>query len=177
MTIQELVNFLGTYPKILLLFFILLPVFTFSYGKTFAKEKGIQSPHKYVYSSLVYLTCVPGIFAAIITIYSLFFIHTNLLQVNLLVYFVPIISMVVTLVLIRQNIKLDQIPGYYRLTGLMALLAATFIFALILIKTRIWLFFGGSILAFLIMVIVVFSLLKWGSNALFRNKTKTNYNS
>jgi hypothetical protein len=170
MTIEDLINILGSYPKPLLLFFFLLPLLTYLYGKLYQPGKGIYPPRNYIYSIFIYLTCIPGIFAAVITIYSLLFTNQNLLQVNTLVYFIPIISMILTLIAIRQNVKLDQIPGFFRLRGLMVLLTATFILALILVRMRLWLFFGGSMIAFLIMLIILFFLLRWGSKTLFRGK-------
>ena len=56
-----------------------------------------------------------GLFAAVITAYGLFFTRTNLLEVNLLVYALPIVSMAFTLLAVRRNVEFESIPGFDRL--------------------------------------------------------------
>jgi hypothetical protein len=120
--------------------------------------------------SLVYLVCVPGMFAAVITAYTLFFSGENLLDANLLVYFLPIASMVATLVLIRKNVSFDEIPGFDHLSGLMVMVGCSFAIALAIQKTRIWVFFGGSIEKLFFLAAGIFALLKWGTYMLFRRR-------
>ncbi|MEZ4765253.1 MAG: hypothetical protein R3C26_19345 [Calditrichia bacterium] len=105
-----------------------------------------------------------------LTAYSLFFLRSNLLEVNALIYFLPIISMIVTLALMRRNVNFDYLPGFDRLRGLMLLLAVTFIVSFLLMQLRIWLFFGGSIGSLLIGMILIFLLLRYGSRLLLRGK-------
>jgi len=56
----------------------------------------------------VYLVCIPGLLASVLTSYSLFFRHADLLNVNLAVYFLPIISMIVTLILIHKTVNFEK---------------------------------------------------------------------
>ena len=107
-------------------------------------------------------------FASVLTAYALFFGHENLLGVNLLVYFLPIVSMVVTLVFIRKSVPFDAVPGFDRLSGLMVMVGCSFAVALAIQKTNIWIFFGGSIERLLALAGGVFALLKWGTYVLFR---------
>ena len=129
---------------------------------------GGATPWKHLYAIFVYLACVPGLFAAVVTAYSLFLISTNLLEVNALVYLLPIVSMVVTLVLVRQNVDLDEVPGFHRLSGLMTLIGVSFIVALAIARTRVWLFFGGSVLLLFAIAAAAFTFMTWGTRALFR---------
>ena len=84
-------------------------------------------------------------FAGVLTAYALFFTKENLLDVSIVVYLLPIVSMVVTLVLIRKNVSFEDVPGFERLSGLMVMIACSFAIALVIQKTRIWIVFGGSI--------------------------------
>jgi len=170
MTIMDLLDMLTGYQQYLSAYFIGLPLLSFVYGRLVGRQRRPNSPHKYVYCLLIYLTSVPGIFAAVITAYTLFFIQTNLLLVNALVYFLPIISMFVTLVLIRKDVDLDHIPGFDRLLGLFTLLVITFVLALMIQKTRIWLLFGSSLSALIILVVFLFGLLKWAIYSIFRQR-------
>ncbi len=171
MTLEEMILYLGQYNRYLLIYLAALPVSAFLYSRIHTKGRGESAPHRYVYAVLIYLAAVPGIMGCVLTGYSLFFVSTNLLQVrNPVLYFVPIISMVVTLILISKRVDLNQVPGFDRLYGLLVLLGVTFILALIIMKTRIWLVFGGSIAVLIAVVTFLFLLLKWGAGALFRGK-------
>lgn len=170
MSIIDLVNLVGEYPIHLLVIFILIPLFSFIYGRLYTGGRGSYSPHKYVYSILVYLSCIPGAFSFVLTAYTLFFLRANLLAVNFLVYFLPIVSMVVTVVIIGKNVDLDDLPGFDRITGLFVLLILTFVLALLVQRMRVWVLFHGSFAAFVITVIVLFLLLKWAARRLFRGK-------
>ena len=101
-------------------------------------------------------------FASVLTAYTLFISRENLLDVNPLVYFLPVVSMVVTLVFIRKNVSFDEVPGFDRLSGLMVMVGCSFAVALAIQKTNIWIFFGGSIERLFILAAGVFALLKWG---------------
>ena len=104
------------------------------------------------------------------TAYSLFFTRSNLLDASLLIYFLPIVSMIVSLVFIRKNVDFNSVPGFDRLSGLMAMLGCSFVIALAIQKTNIWIFFGGSIEILLVMAVAIFALLKWGVYMLFRSR-------
>jgi hypothetical protein len=150
--------------------FSFLPIFSLAYGRIHPRGGGNDSPHKYIYAVLVYLSCVPGIFSSVIVAYSLFFLRSNLLEVNLLIYFLPIASMVLTIAIIRRSVDLDYLPGSDRLVGLAALLTITFVLALLLMKTRIWVLFGGSLTSLLVIMVFLFFLLKWSAHTLFRRR-------
>src|SRR5678816_4338447 len=140
MTTRELIQKTDSHPWLIAGLFIALPALAWLSGRLHAKGNGGNSPWKYVYSVLVYLACVPGLFAAVITAYTLFFTRENLLDVNPVVYLVPIVSMVVTLVLIRQNVDFDLVPGFDRLSGLMVMMACAFALVLAISRTRIFVF-------------------------------------
>ena len=103
---------------------------------------------------------------------SLFFTHENLLDQSFVIYILPIISMVVTLVFIRNNVPFDSVPGFYRISGLMTLIAATFIIILAIHKTRLWVVFHGSIFMLAGFALVLFAILNVGGYLLFRGPSK-----
>ncbi len=175
MTIQEFIAKLRQVnPLILLGVFLFPPVGAFLYSHIHPQGTVEYTRWRYGYSFFVYLTAVPGIFACVITAYTVFFLHQSLLSVNVFVYFLPIVSMIVTLVIVNRNIAFTRIPGVDRLFGLVMILAISFSAALAIQKTRIWIFFGGSIKALIIIAIVCFIVLKAGIYMLFRKK-KTDY--
>jgi hypothetical protein len=76
--------------------------------------------------------------------------------------------MVVTLVLVGKNVDFDDIPGFDRLSGLIAVIAVTFVFVLAIQKTRLWLFFGASIFVLGALIVGLLAFLQWGMYMLFR---------
>jgi hypothetical protein len=168
MTTRDLIELAGQHPLALIVAFLAPPLAAWLLGMMHPRGQGGLAPWKYFSAVLVYLTCVPGMFAAVVSAYSLFFSRANLLDANLLVYFLPIASMVATLILIRKSVSFDEVPGFDRLSGLMALVGCSFAIALAIQKTNIFLFFGGSIGKLLALAAGVFALLKWGAYMLFR---------
>ena len=170
MTTRDLIQWAGQHPVVLLLAFVAPPVLAWLAGRLHEKDQGKLAPWNYLYAVLVYLVCVPGMFAGVITAYTLFVSGENLLDANLLVYFLPIASMITTLVLIRKNVSFDDVPGFDRLSGLMVMVGCSFVIALAIQKTRIWVFFGGSIEKLFLLAAGVFTLLKGGTYMLFRRR-------
>ena len=171
MTIQEFLVFAGQYPMAILAVFVSVPVATWVAGRCHGPRRGGTTPWKYLYATLVYISCVPGLFAAVVTAYSLFFTSANLLEVKALVYLLPVVSMVVTLALLGQNVDFAEVPGFHRLSGLMTLIGVSFALALAISKTRVWLFFGGSIFLLFAIAAVALVFMKWGIRALFRRSS------
>ena len=170
MTVRELTQWAGGHPWILLAVFGVLPVLVWLLGVMHGRGNGGTSPWRYIYSVFVYVVCVPGMFSSVLTPYSLFFRNENLLEVNLLVYVLPIISMLVTLIFVRKNVGFDAVPGFERLSGLMILLACSFGLALAIHKTRLFVGFFGSIDRLFLLAAGIFALLKWGAYMVFRRK-------
>lgn len=170
MTIRDLIQLAGQHALALVALFLVPPLASWLFGQMHERGRGGVAPWKYLYAGLVYLACVPGMFAAVITAYTLFFSRENLLDANLLVYFLPIVSMVATLIFIRKSVSFDEVPGFDRLSGLMVMVGCSFAVALAIQKTNIWIFFGGSIEKLFLLAAGVFALLKWGTYSLFRRR-------
>ncbi len=167
MTLEQFLEYAGQKNTILLGVFIGLPCLTLLLRFIHGKHRGNEAPWKYVYSVFIYLTCIPGMFAVVLTGYTLFFLHENLMRVNMLPYFLPILSMVTTLAAIKKTVDFDEIPGFNRILGLMILLGASFLIAFTFDRLRLWIVFRGSMVSLLILSVLLFVLLKWGMHKLF----------
>lgn len=170
MTIRELATQAGDHPWFLAGLFVAFPVLAWLLRIIHGPGGGAAAPWKYGYSVLVYLACVPGLFSSVLTAYALFFRNENLLDANLLVYLLPILSMLVTLVLVRRNVGFEAVPGFDRLSGLMVMIACSFGLALAIHKTRLFVGFFGSIDRLFLLAGGIFALMKWGGYMLFRRK-------
>jgi hypothetical protein len=170
-TARDLIELVGRHPSILAALFVLLPAAVVVLGALHGPGGGGRAPWRYLYAAIVYLACVPGVGAAVLTAYTLFFTRENLLDKNLLVYVMPIASMVLTLLLIRKRVPFDLVPGFHRIWGLMTLIAVTFVILLVIHKTFIGIFFVAPLAALVAIGAFLFGLLKWGSAALLGDKS------
>lgn len=170
MTINDLIKLANGHLLALVLFFVAPPVIAWLCGVMHGRGNGGNTPWKYIYSVLVYLVCIPGLLASVLTGYELFFQRADLLNVDIAVYFLPILSMIVTLIFIHKMVNFDNVPGFDRISGLMVMIGCSFAIALIIDKTRIWLLFHGPILMLLAFAAGIFALLKWGTYMFFRRQ-------
>ncbi len=160
MTLQELIDNAGRYAEIVMFVFSAPPALALLLLPFRKRAVAPRPPLSYLYSVLIYFTCVPGVFAAVLTAYAVFFTRSSLLEVSLLVYLLPTASMIATLILLARSVRFDDIPGFDHLSGLIILIGLSFLVVLIISKTRIWLLFGGSIWLFFGLAVVVFFALK-----------------
>lgn len=168
MTGRELVDLAGSSPLVLGSVLGVPPVVALVIGFVHTRGSGGNAPWKYVYSLVIYATCIPGMLSAVLTGYTIFLSRENLMDQNVLVYLAPIVAMTVTLMLARKNVDFAQVPGFDRIWGLMTMIAMTFAIVLAISKTSIFLFFGGSIVVLIGLCAFVFGLLKWGAYMAFR---------
>ncbi len=168
MTLQELFESNAVSPTAILIFFILVPLTAFVLGALTEEEERYDSPWCYVYSALVYLACVPGMLAFIMVVYTLLFVRGgSLVDLNVMTYFLPIISMVASIFVIRQDVDLDGIPGFNKIPGLLTMVLMTFLVILLIQKTRIWYVIRGSGLQLLFLFTAIFLLFRWGLGRFF----------
>ncbi|HEY3320650.1 MAG TPA: hypothetical protein VGP72_09320 [Planctomycetota bacterium] len=164
MTFAELAGWLEHYPWHLLSAIITPPLLCLLLMLAHAKGQGHHAPWKYVYSVLIYWTSVPGMFSAVFTSYLLLFQNADLMKLNVLLFFLPIVSMGVTLALIYRNAgSFDPIPGFDRLSGLMVMLVVSFGIAFALHRMHFGIVFFGDLGSLLLIALVAFGLLKWGA--------------
>ncbi|HQU59597.1 MAG: hypothetical protein KDD02_05415 [Phaeodactylibacter sp.] len=158
MTLKELFEQLAEHPAYLLFYFAIIPVMAFLAG-ILAKGEGHMSPWKYLYSTLIYFICVPGIFAITVSVYQFLFQRGSIMDADVFAQVLPVVSMVITLLIIRRNVNLDYIPGFDKLGGLVTVITATFIIMWFIDRTRIIVFsylpFYQVILIFIALLLVV----------------------
>lgn len=160
MTLQQLFDSIGNNPQLILMYFIGIPIIAFAMTWITGADS-YKSPWNFIYSGLVYAVCIPGIFATMLVAYTMFFENKSLLQVNWVVYFLPIISMFLTLLILSRKLHLEQIPGFDKISGLIFMIVAASMVIFLLSRMRIWTVFIGSIwhlFGLFIVLLVVFRL-------------------
>lgn len=137
MTLQQFFQLLSDNPIWILAFFVLLPLAAWLTGR-FAEGEGNESPWSYVYSTLIYLCSVPGMFAVFLSAYLFLFERRSILETDIYTQVLPIVSMVATLLIIRRDVDMDAIPGFEKITGLLMMIGAVLALLWIIDRTRIW---------------------------------------
>ena len=154
MTLGDFFTVCSKNPAILIFYLTAVPL-TALLALVFGRGQGRQTPWKYLYSFLVYLTCLPGMFAIVLTLYLILFEQRSILDINLYTQVLPVISMVITLFLIRKNVALEHVPGFGRLSGLLLTLFAFVTLMWVLERTRI---FAITIIPFVWAIIIFIAI-------------------
>lgn len=161
MTLQEFFQYLDTHPLAILGFFLLIPLTALLAG-WMGRGQGQESPWKYLYAVLAYAVCIPGIFAVALGGYLFLFEGGgSIFNVNLLSQVTPVLSMVVTLGIMRRNVSFDQIPGFGKLSSLMMTIGAVFMLMYLLNRTHIIAFVQVPIQFLLLIVVAMLIVLRF----------------
>ncbi|MEZ4920534.1 MAG: hypothetical protein R2792_15640 [Saprospiraceae bacterium] len=153
MTLSEFFTYVSENPMPIVAFFIFIPLVALMVG-FFGKNKGHESPWKYVYSALIYGVCIPGIFAVALSVYLFLFERGSIMNTNLVTQVAPIASMFVTLGLIRRNTRFEYIPGFDRISGLMLMIGSIFFIMYLLDRTHLIAFVRLNV-EYLFLIVVV----------------------
>lgn len=136
MTLEDIFNLVAQNPKYVIFYFAILPVATLLAG-LLDNDRGHTLPWNYIYSLLIYLAVVPGLFALTLNIYQFLFEKVSIMNMDLILQVLPIVSMVFTLLIIRRNVDLDYIPGFEKLSGLLMIITAVLGLMWLADRTRI----------------------------------------
>jgi len=139
MTLQQLFQRIGENPNFLLFYFLIIPIAAVIAG-VLGKGEGHLSPWKYLYATLIYLVCVPGIFAVTLNVYFFLFERGDVMQTDIYIQILPVVIMLLTIFVIRRNVDLSILPGFYKISGLWFMLFATKFLMWLLEKIRIVVF-------------------------------------
>ena len=123
MTLSQLFASISENPWPLALYFILMPAVAWVVGQVSDGSRDVKF-WSYVYAVLVYAICIPGIFAVVLNIYLFLFERQSIWQANVILQFLPVISMGLTLMLIKSKIPFSLIPGFGKISGFLTLIAA-----------------------------------------------------
>ncbi len=166
MTLGEFFQHCSDNPSNLIIYFVALPGVALL-SLFFGKGEGHLSPWKQMYSGLVYMSTIPGIFAITLSIYMFFFERGSIMNANIYTQILPILSMLVTLFLIRRNVSFDAIPGFDRIGSLIFFLTVLIILLWILEKTNIYVFTYMPFMQFVIIFAVLILVLRYGVKRMF----------
>ena len=166
MTLGEFISYLGDNPYYPLFFFFILPIAALL-GNYMAKGEGHETPWCVYYSVLIYLVVVPGIFAILLNLYHILFEKRSIYEVNVMVEILPVLSMVLTLFVIKKNVSFDDIPGFGKMTSFLSLVTILMLAFFLLEKTHLIVFSYLPFQYVLLILAVVFFVIRLGTKKLF----------
>lgn len=137
MTLREFFDLLANNPGIIIFYFLAVPL-TALLAWVLSQGEGHKNPWKYLYSALVFMTTIPGIFAVTLSIYLFLFERRSIFDTDMYTQILPVVSMGASLYLISRNVKFDQIPGFHRLGGLILIISGLLCFMWVIDRTHIF---------------------------------------
>ncbi|NJC27759.1 hypothetical protein [Neolewinella antarctica] len=155
MTLADLLHYANSYPAHVLFYFLLIP-FAALLASWMEREEGHLPPWNYLFSTLVYLVAVPAILSVAYTAYRWFFDRETILNTNLLLQILPIASMLLTFFIVKRSVKIDTLPGFGRLSGMVMMIVATMLILYGLDRFRL---IGFTAIPFHYLLLVFFGLL------------------
>ena len=136
MNLQTFLDSISEHYFILTFLYLSVPVITMFLNKGF-EGQGERGTVAYVYAILVYGTCIPGLFSACVWFYSMIFEQKSLIQLNPFIYYLPVLSMIGSLYLIKQNVRLWILPWFGELYELFGILCVSFWLVLIALSREV----------------------------------------
>ena len=167
MSILDVLHLISSHPLYPVIYAVATPLIVLLLRVLHGPYDGPLPPWKYLYAVLIYLSLVPGMTALFFAFYLALFQNTNLLALSIYTYALPVLSMVATLVIMRKSVRFNEIPGFRTLGGLLLLIGISFVGLLLLDRLRVFLFFRASFVAFLLIWIAIFILLRIAVRLIF----------
>jgi len=166
MTLGEFISFMGANPFYPIFFFFIMPIAALL-AKYMAKGEGHLSPWCIFYSVLIYLAVIPGIFSILLNLYHILFEKRSIYDMNVLVQVLPILSMLLTLYLVKKNVDFKDIPGFGKMTSFLGTLAGLMFLFFILEKMHLIVFSYLSVQWLIGLLVVAFIAIRYGTKKIF----------
>ena len=137
MTLRQFFDWVQIQPSVIIYYFLIIFVVTLL-ASMFAKGEGHLQPWNILYAFIIYLVCIPGIFAITLSIYFFLFEKRSIMDTELLLQVLPIFMMFLTLYIIHKNVEFKYIPGFEKLSSLMIIIAILLSFMWIVDRTQLY---------------------------------------
>lgn len=158
MNLQDLINWINTSQNHILIYFG--AILALSFISTLIVNPKNISTIKYLMSALVYAVVVPGILSIFLLLYNILFLNSNILQISIVTYFVPIVAMIFTLFVLNRKVKMSKLPGFTKLSSLFVMISITFFILFFLHRSYFGVFILGSFTHLIALFIGVMIILR-----------------
>ncbi len=161
MTLAEAFQYASDNPAYIVFYFSILPFAALLAG-WMEREEGHLPPWNYLYSSIVFMVAIPAILAMGLGVYKWLFERRSIMDTNVLLQVLPIASMLLTFFIIKRQVKIDALPGFHRLGGLVMMISAAMAIMWFIDKVRIIVFSYMPIQYLFIFLLVLLVLIRLG---------------
>lgn len=161
MTINDLFQYAQDHPINVVFYFAIIPFAALLAG-WMEREEGHLPPWNYMYSLLIYLVAVPAILAVAYSVYRWLFERGSILEANLLLQVLPLASMLLTFFIVKRQVRIDSLPGFSRLGGLVMMIGGAFAIMWFIDRVRIIAFTYLPIQYLLVIFIVLLVVIRFG---------------
>jgi hypothetical protein len=166
MTLRDVFEYVSAHPAVFIMFLMALPALAYLCGQWIAgNEKAL--PWLNIYAVLVYLACIPGIFAVTLNVYLFLFERQSIWEMNFVTQVLPVLSMVLTLMLIKRKVPFGMIPGFGKLSGFMTIITAMMGIMWFIDRTRIYAITFVPFSYIVVGFVVLLVLIRWGWSKIF----------
>lgn len=139
MTIGEAFEYASANPATVIFYFAIVPFAALLAG-WMERDEGHLPPWSYMYSALLYMVAIPGILAVALSAYIFLFQNGDIMQANLLLQVLPVASMLLTFAIVKNNVRIEALPGFDKLSSLVMMVAAAMALMWFIDKVRIVVF-------------------------------------
>ena len=167
MTLGEFFAYLVENPFYIIFYFTAIPIAAFL-ANVFGKGEGHLNPWCTFYSTLIYLVAIPGIFSILLNLYHALFENHSIYDLNIFAQILPIISMFLTLYIIKKNVSFDEIPGFGKLANLLGIISATMVIFFVLEKMHLIAFTYIPFIWVIVVLVLVFAGIRFGAKKLLK---------
>ena len=130
---------------------------------------GGDNPWRYAHAVLAFWASLPGMLATCVLAYALVFGEGSPLDQPVSVVLAvigPVLGMVATLGLMSRLVDVGRVPGFGRISGMLTVLAVSFLVVLLLRRLRFWVV--SSLWGMLAAGAFFYAVIRWGLWRAFR---------
>ena len=167
MTLGEAFQYAHDNPAYILFYFAIIPFAALLAG-WMERDEGHLPPWNYLYSALLYLVAIPGILAIGLNAYLFLFQQGDIMQTNLLMQVLPVVSMLLTFVIVKNSVRIDALPGFDKLSGLVMMIAGALAIMWFIDKVRLIVFSYLPIQYLFLILIGLLLIIRYGWRSVTR---------
>lgn len=161
MTLNDLFQYALDNPLNVVFYFSIIPFAALLAG-WMEREEGHLPPWNYLYSTLIYLVAVPAILSVAYNIYKWLFERGSIMNANLMLQVLPIASMLLTFFIVKRQVRIESLPGFDRLGGLVLIISGAMAIMWFLDRVRIIAFTYFPIHYLLIIFAIFLIVIRFG---------------
>lgn len=167
MTIQEIISLINANPRPIITYYLVIIAIAII-ASILVSRDNYKAPFTYLFSAIVYAVSIPGLMSIILILYGFFFQKINFLQVNLVSYFLPLTVLIAIFVLLNKAVRLKNIPGFGRISGLFIVILISMFIAYVLQKMFFGIIFFGSFQTLIIIFLIILVVIRLAWNKLVK---------